>query len=760
MVWKNNAKFENPKRYDFRLNDFTGGICNTVTETRIKDNQASDLLNVKFEQDGLLKKRNGFSLDKKYSKLLHGEIGELIKTFVVEPSHSNKKGYFLVISNKKLIYVTTNDKVKVLGWNRPSRTANIDGCQFGDKFFIVDGQPEINMYKIKELEDDDLSKKVWLYKITTPPPNFTPKPKPAIQGEWKEIPYPGAEDRAIRRWYEPCQSEMEDGYKGANIAVNFCATMIVTHKDRLYITGNIGYVNTGTAVYSIDPDPNIIYISDILNPEYFPASLPLQTPPTGDKITCLRKFNDSLIIGRKDDVYAISGNTNRPGVDSYSVKKINTHTGMINNRSADNIYNFLFYVGSDGNCYKLTSTSTSETLLATQPVSNNLDFKLEPFSKTLDEIKSSHSGFNPIHGNWHVQVGKDTFLYNYKNKAWTRWSGVDCVQFIFSDNEFYYIRDDGSFYIVDDDIYYDIDKDNPEIRVPIQFYWVSKNIDFGMPSRIKQIRDTYLISELFDNHPSDINIKYEADYVAVEKEHNISSEVARWNFARWDVHRFVYKNIIRSLPIVVGRRCRNFKVFIGNGNQYKGVVDSLPEPQMSDEGQLFYLKNEQLPNLFDSKIELGGIEGTNGTEFFTNKYFRSIGSTTVSQNTRYELTLICKDTNIVCSVLMYNSSDEYLGVKYCSYEDGYSFETLPNTSKIKLSCGDESLNSISLNTVSSIQIREYLEIGSGLLPNGFYVRTKRNPETREYYKKMYDKDLYQPVKVHEVNGIYELRGYR
>ena len=761
-MWKNNVKYSTPKRFDFRLNDFTGGICNTVTESRIKTNEASDLLNVRFEQDGLLKKRSGFALDKKFGELLHGNTGSLLRVFIIEPNHTTKKGYLLVIDNKRLVYVTTENEVKNLTWNRPVNGTKLSGVQFNDKFFFVDGQHLINMYKVEELEKK--GEKVWLYKIVAPPYDFVPKPKPATKGEWKERPYPEAEDRAKERWYEPCQNEMEDGYKGSNMSTGFYATMITVHKDRLYIAGNIGNsdINSGG---TFSPDPNTIYISDIFNPEYFPASLPLQTPPTGDKITCLRQFNDALIVGRKDDIYAVHGNTNRmESSQQFTLKKINTHTGMANNYSADIIFNFLFYVGSDGNCYKLTSTSTSVELLATQQVNQKVDFKLPPFDKKISEIVESHTAFDPIRGEWHIQINDDTFVYNYRNFAWSRWKGVECMQFIPTEDKFYYVKEDGGFYIIDDNIYYDRVVSNPELKIPIQFYWISKNIDFDTPSRIKQIRDTFLISEIIGSHPSDIRVKYEADYVAVVKEHNISSEVARWNLAKWDEHRFVYKNIIRSLPIMVGRRCRNFKVFLGNGYEFKGIVNELPRPQLSEEGELYYLQNfEKTPNLYTGTLENGGIEGTSGTLIESDKYIRTYDYITLDTQGKYEVTIQHKHPNLITTVLMYNNSNKYLGCKYCSYDDGYIFDTIPGTTKIKFSFTDATtIDLLDNQEISVLEIRKYLqhELPDPMYPDGYYIRTKRDNENRVYYKKMYDKDLYQPVKIHEINGIYELRGYR
>ena len=42
----------------------------------------------------------------------------------------------------------------------------------------------------------------------------------------------------------------------------------------------------------------------------------------------------------------------------------------------------------------------------------------------------------------------------------------------------------------------------------------------------------------------------------------------------------------------------------------------------------------------------------------------------------------------------------------------------------------------------------------------FYVRQPRNYETREYYRELEEEELYQPMKIYEISGLYEFKGYR
>lgn len=762
MAWINNTKYTEPERFTFRLNDFTGGINNTTTETRIKINEASDMLNVRFEQDGLLKKRGGFRVDKKFSELITGISGSLLRVFQIEPTGTHDKGYLILTDGFDMIYITTKGNVKIIPWKKNEHVSTIDGCQFGDKFMIVDGSKYISFFMIKELESDTGVKeddKVWRYLIANP--WGTPKPSPAYKGEYLEKPFDGEEDTTKLYCYQPCEYELEDGYKGTSMCEGLYATMIRSYKDRLVVAGNIGGTNKEEL-----PDPNMIYMSDIMNPVYFPSGLPVQTPPTGDKITCLRLFNDGLIIGRKEDIYYLTGNTNRTDASTlFNLSKINTHTGIANNYCSDIVFNYLFYIGSDGNCYKITSTSTSELLLNTQQVNIKVDFKLPPFNKTLSEIQKAHTGFDPTRGEWYVQIGYDTFIYNYHNFAWVRWNGIECVQFISSPDKFYYIKEDCSFNVIDDEIMYDTYSKDPDIKIPIHMYWSSKNIDFDMPSRVKQIRDTFLISEIVGDSPSTINISYETDYVAVTKEHTINNEVAKWNMAIWDTYRFVSKNIIRSLPIIVGRRCRNFKVLIQNGYKFKSIVNQLPQPNECEEGDLFYLRNRKpSDDIFIGALDIGGIEGTNGTEIFDSRHLRTRRYIPVNEGLKYELYVdsVCK--SITASILMYDDEDNFLGVSYLNDENGYIFTPINGTKKIRISLNDPTLvrEPLLLEYILSLKLRNYERYGTDepTYTDGYYVRIKRDTETRAYFKKVYDKEMYQPVKIYEINGIYELKGYR
>lgn len=607
-----------PERMTYSFKNFTGGLNNAFSENRLGDNQSPDLLNVRFRKDGVLEKRSGL---KELPIVGDGHVinGELHGSWVV--NISDDKEALLMHVGRDLIYIRTSDKRPIyIPWGQKSehRSIKLSVAQFQDKVYFVDNGLAIHYLLIDELEKDDLPK---IYYIIDPPNEFTPAPKPAIVGEIKSRPHTSGNANMMQVWYEPCQYEMEDGYKGSPRTNGYRKRFICVHNDRLYVSGD-------------DENPNMVYISDILNPLYFPSSLPVQTPPDGDFITALHIYGRSLIIGRRDSMYALFGNTNRDKGEPFELVRINTHTGVPNNYCLDVVQNFLFYVGTDCNCYKMTVSQTDITDLKSKKLNTFVDFKKYPVSKSIDEIQGAHTFYDKINSEWWIQLGEDSLVYNYDFQAWTRHKGCENSSMLFYNNKFILCRSNSTFTYFSDDVYYDIDFQYPTLKLPIPCYWTSKDIDFGSPIRVKQIRDTYIVSEVFDAERCDVRVKYDIDYVSVENEHRVESEISLWDKAIWDKNRFISSNIARSLPIMVGRRGRTFRIWVGNGYIFKDYVNELPHQSESSVGDLFYCKGE------------------------------------------------------------------------------------------------------------------------------FYIRTPRNYETREYYKKLDESELYQPMKIYEVSGLYQLRGYR
>ena len=597
-MYQTKVKLTTPNRLTFTIKDFSGGICNTVSPLKMNDNMCVDMLNIQFGENGVLQKRNGLynSIDYKINLDNSFELDNYVSPkdgspaicfFILEPN-LNEYGY-LIGTEHNLVYISTKGKVKAMEWQITSNHVPIRGVQYLDKFYFVDGGRRVHYYKMSDLEDDSIEQPIRYY-ISNPPEGFTPNPKPAVTGVTKESEtYKWNEKNPSSTcsypcrdiWYEPCQSEMEDGFKGSNNCVLY-PRHIAVYKDRLIISGNT-------------KDPNMVYISDVNNPLYFPSALPVQTPPVGDYITCLIPFRDSIVIGRRDSIYMLTGSTNRDdtSVSQFSLQRVNTHTGIPNYCCSNQINNYLFYVGSDGHAYKMTITDSITEQPLTVLANKNCNFMIEPFNLPLEDIKNARTGYDPSKQEWYVHIKDITFVYNYSLMAWTRYDNIKPVVFITLDNKFYIAQEDGLLYQFDKDVNSDCDFVNEINGIPIYAYWKSKEIDLGLSTKVKQIRNTYLVSESFDKHRSDIVVKYTLDNIELEKKHSVDSEVPLWDVASWDNFKFYGRNLIRSLPIMVGRRCRSFNVMISSPYRYIGCYSTMPNDEEilnMREGDVFVIK--------------------------------------------------------------------------------------------------------------------------------------------------------------------------
>ncbi len=558
----------NNTKLSFVLNDFSGGLVNNVNDAKMKDNQSPDMLNMMFRVDGLLQKRPGtvFINETPF-------VGDLIRVIAYEYEPNR---HVLLYLNSEGLYYKDVDEFKCVWENNGF---DLKYGHFMGTLFFTDG---MFIYSY-----DHNEKKTC--KVVNPPQEFTPNPKPAVTGIHKDklIKTLSSGVKVYEKWYEPCQYEMEDGYKGSNF-IPPCIDCFAVHKDRIYFSGG-GF------------SPNMIWISDILNPYYYPSALPIQTPPDDDIITALHEFNDALIIGRRDSIYALHGNTNRAdSSELYRLTRINCHTGMANSESADCVYHLMFFAGSDGNFYKLNPPSISNSTLNTSQLNTYLDLTLPPFNMTSDCTLEARTVFDGTNGLWYIQIADITLVYNYQLRAWTRYNNIDATCFFKMNSTVFFTRNTGCVYRFADkegnqkyyDDYYDLDAGRV-IELPVSAYWTSRNMDMGTPARVKQFRDTYVTSECFEDYKTTVNVKYEVDYVDVRDSFTIINEISKWDRAKFDINKFISRNIDRSLPIMINRRGRTIKVFFGCGYQYWGSIYTFPDPGMIPEYQLVYVIEDE-----------------------------------------------------------------------------------------------------------------------------------------------------------------------
>ncbi len=532
----------------------------------LQPNQCSDVLNMIFADDTVMEKRRGSTIVD--TLRLNGEL-----VFIDEYKPYNDADV-LIRATKTEIYV---GNMKVANIN-----GQITGVNFAGKYFFADGEkfyvwgrfPQTST-TYEEVIGTPYSNYL-LMEVVNPPQNFTPLGTEHIRGKVKY-------DYTNRKiWYEPCQNEIEDPYKKSNVLPQD-PRYIVVHNGRLFISG------------SKKNDDNV-FISDLNNPYYFPVSLPIQLPPNSDKVVGLHVYDDSVVVGREEDIYVITGMTNRPdmGVPVFRLKKINTHTGFASHYAINVAHNYLFFLGSDGNAYVLSGVQGNERVLASSILSKTVDFFRSPISLSKNDIYEASSIF--FDDKWYITMKDKIMIYSYRHQAWTMYNNLHARSFYKFNNILIWGNKDGQLCMPSED-YLDQGK-------PYEAYWTSKNFDMDDATVFKYFREFFLVVHTYDTVKSDILLTFSVDYVDVKSRVLIKNELSVWGRSRFG-DRFIIGNINTTFPFIIGRRGRTIRFTIRNCYFPSESVQTraeLEKHSYKGERTLVYVHDEGKYYLFEDDV--------------------------------------------------------------------------------------------------------------------------------------------------------------
>lgn len=387
--------------------------------------------------------------------------------------------------------------------------------------------------------------------------NLGKKDKFSYVGAWQTD-----ETRKVK-WYEPCAHEIDDVYKGFNVFPKK-PKYIAYRKDRLYISG-------------CDADPHTLYISDLTNPYYFPATLGVQLPPNGDRVNGLIEFHDSMIISRSGDIYVLYGNSNRTDTGKmFELKRINTHTGVASSDSMQVVHNYLFYLGSDGIVYRMQTPKIDVDMLTTAVLSKQLDLFSDPINYDEEQLVTAKSAFS--HDDYYLAIGDKMLVYNYRFMGWTLFTGLEAKAMYNNDNHMIWSNQNNHIMHFSANTYLDEGRMYPA-------FWESKLFDCSAPIHYKYFKYISLVLDSYEDFDSTARILFEIDYEDVSVEHTFKNAITRWGKAKFG-DRFATRNLNKSLPIYVGRRGRLVKVKVKSGYH----ID-LEVANVSDLQQLSVLPN-------------------------------------------------------------------------------------------------------------------------------------------------------------------------
>ena len=524
MPWIQKVTPPKNPTYEFTIEDFSGGLNNR--SSIVNDNEATNLLNLRFTYQDILEKRNGF---KKFDDL---QLSDPITYLDLYRPYNDDD--VLIRATDREVYANDTKICDVNG--------RIDGVNHQGMFLFCDGSDLYAYGKFPSQTSTylkiigNIPSENTLLKVTNPKEGYTPLDEVHTRG----VLVINYDEGTIS--YEPCVNELDDPYLGVNLLPEN-PTFIQTHKGRIFISGD-------------DKDDDNVYMSDLKSPFYFAVALPIQLPPNSDKVRGLYVFFDSVIVGREFDIYVITGETNNPelGFPLFTLNKINTHTGVANNKSMDASNNYLFYVGSDGVCYALSTISTYGEQLATQIISNQIDIFKAPINATEDDLRDASTCYD--RDNWYVNIGDKTLVYSYRHRAWTLYDKVDMYSPLRYFDKLIWGRHDGLVCEWSDD-YMDLEE-------PIYAFWESKNYDMGSATRYKQFREFFMVAHAYDYSDSDVRVHFETDYSDVNNSTVVENKISYYGIAHYG-DRFINRNISASIPFMIGRRARYLKIRFANG---------------------------------------------------------------------------------------------------------------------------------------------------------------------------------------------------
>lgn len=519
----------------FSLKDFSGGLNNRSDE--VADNQLTDVLNMMFSDETLLETRQG---QRYYSAFEYD--GAIVYMDEYRPYVGNPQ---MVVATPTTVYF---DDVAV-----KTVTGKITGITHEGLYYFADGDKLYCYGKFPSVDTtyvDIIGTPVDTYVVMeiVSPGTYTPLDNTHQQG------VTAYDYTDYKIYYMPCTNELNDTYKGANV-VPSGVKFIISHKGRLFVSGQ-------------DNDDDNVFIGDIRSNFYFPVYLPIQVPPDSDKIKGLIVYDDDVVVGRGRDLYSISGDTNRTdaGVEVFTLRKINTHTGLAGLDTMDVAHNYLFYFGADGSAYALDATRGEYKVVRSTILSKFIDVFKTPIGWTIEDLQNAHSIYH--NDFWYVSNAGKTLVYSYRRQSWLLFDNMNVTCFYVKDNQLIWGNSIGrisEFY----DGYMDY-------GLPYLSFFYTKNFNMGDANSFKQYKEIFLVARTYNDYNSDIRIRTEIDYADVKESVTIDNKISIWGEAVFG-DRFINRNINDTYPIIIGRRGRNIRFKISNRFYTHGQVDYIAD---------------------------------------------------------------------------------------------------------------------------------------------------------------------------------------
>lgn len=615
MRYLRNAYRSNPHPWipelSLSIKNFSGGLNNVEPDNQIGDNEATDCKNMRFVNGLIMEKRFGAVLG---NKLLDSEVTyyDIFKPILSKESR--------IVGTASEVYVddAQGNLVKLCDVN-----GTIRGVTFNGKYYFVDGTnlyvyDNSTYYKIINAPIGHLSEAhasgVTTLKLKSIPEllkvgdpvlilgaslsqesNFTTTVSainksanivtiakaltgkaPATAPVFFYTPYDITHTSGEEIWnsethiayYNPCLNELGDVYAGESYLPD-SPNVIVTHNSRLFISGD-------------STQPHGVYMSRTAQTLYFPSGAGISVKPDGQAVIDMVVFDNALIIGRHNDMYALYGSSEYQSTSStpYYIKQMDVSTGFMSANCGALLNNYYLYLGYDGRFYKLNTPTTYVEYLVTSPLGNKCDIYNEPFTfpkgAKVDVSAVAHNNevyFAVSHSN-----SRFVIVYNYDCMSYTYFTGWDTDYLFENENILYFLHNQSgkgylSHYGEVEEIYKDFS------TIPISCVYSTKRFDFSAPIDFKYFKRFMVTSHAFGDISedaaeidSDINVFIEVDFTDIDIGVPIHSSLSRYANvdltagAQWSSSIYNTRNLFKSQYYNLDIRGRTIKFKFINNN--------------------------------------------------------------------------------------------------------------------------------------------------------------------------------------------------
>lgn len=362
-------------------------------------------------------------------------------------------------------------------------------------------------------------------------------------------------------YYKPCYMQLQDTYAG-NGYIPTAPNVITIHQNRLFVAGD-------------KKSPNTVYMSatDAVSPQplYFPSNASISVKPDGRKIKDLIVFDNSLIIGRNEDIYVLYGDTEysssvASGSTQFYMKQMDVATGFMNTGCGAMINNYYIYLGYDGRFYALNTPTTYVEYLMTKPLAYKCDIYAKPFNMPRNtEVDVNVVAYrNELYFCFPDSPNDSIIVYNYDNMAYTYFEGFNASCLYTDGNTLYIGRKDSI------EAYY-CDKENnrfDDFGKPIEANLATKRFDLGMSPLYKYFKRFMMTTRAYEEKLCTINVGFEIDYYERdnEDEFQIESNRAIFGISKWGKCNFGNAELLKSDWYNLDVRGRTIRFIFSNEN--------------------------------------------------------------------------------------------------------------------------------------------------------------------------------------------------